>query len=118
MVEVTIPPIGGGGDSSDGQNKSYSAKLKLNIQRSERLNRKVLEITLETDKGAKLDIEDKDVAKLASRLGIDVKTQDIQEKLSFGLRMESLLTGSVRMRSSECPKVSELATSDPWTEKK
>ena len=35
----------------------------MNVRKSERLNRKVLEITLEADKGVKMNIEDKDVAK-------------------------------------------------------
>ena len=54
---------------------SYSDMLKLNVRKSERLNRKVLEVTLETDKGIKLEIDDKDVAKLASKLGIDSSSQ-------------------------------------------
>ena len=61
-----IPPDRGGGHS-------YSDKLKLNVKKSERLKRKVLEVTLETEKDVVLKIEDKDVAKLATRLGIDIK---------------------------------------------
>ena len=83
MVTPAIPPAvgdgdvppGGGGQPPGAPQNSYSDKLKMNVRRSEKLNRKVLEITLETDKGVKLNIEDKDVAKLAARLGIDIKSQ-------------------------------------------
>ena len=71
-----IPPHGVGGDHPNGNvTKSYSDKLKMNVRKSERLNRKVLEITLEVERGTKMNIEDQDVAKLASRLGIDIKSQ-------------------------------------------
>ena len=51
---------------------SYSDKMKLNLKRSERLKRKVLEITVESQGNFK--IEDEDVAKLITRLGIDQKS--------------------------------------------
>ena len=53
----------------------YSEKLKVNIVRSERLKRKVLEITLEHESEVIVKIEENDVAKLISRLGIDLKSQ-------------------------------------------
>ena len=49
-----------------------SYKMKLNLKRSERLKRKVLEITIESQGNFK--IEDEDVAKLITRLGIDQKS--------------------------------------------
>ena len=53
---------------------SYSDKIKMNLRKSERLKRKVLEITLENESDGSLNIEEKDVAKLVSRLGIDLKS--------------------------------------------
>ena len=55
------------------QQTSYSDKLKMNVKKSERLSRKVLEITLEKEKRESfVKVEDADVAKLAARLGIDI----------------------------------------------
>ena len=54
---------------------SYSDKIKMNLRKCERLKRKVLEITLEHDSEVSVKIEEKDVAKLVSRLGIDLKSQ-------------------------------------------
>ena len=51
---------------------SYSDRLKMNVKKSERLSRKVLEITLEVDDKVQLKMEDKDAAKVASRIGIDL----------------------------------------------
>ena len=57
----------------DRQQTSYSDKLKMNVKKSERLSRKVLEITLEKEKRESfVKVENADVAKLASRLGIDL----------------------------------------------
>ena len=72
------PDDSGGGHhhhAATQQPHSYSDKLKLNLRKSERLKRKVLEVTLETEKGVNLNIEDKDIAKLASRIGIDIRSQ-------------------------------------------
>ena len=51
---------------------SYSDKIKVNLKRSERLKRNVLEISVESQGYFKL--EEDDVAKLMTRLGIDLKT--------------------------------------------
>ena len=51
---------------------TYSDKMKLNLKRSERLKRKVLEITVESQGNFKINEED--VAKLMTRLGIDQRT--------------------------------------------
>ena len=53
---------------------SYSDKIKMNLRKCERLKRKVLEISLENESDGNVNIEEKDVAKLVSRLGIDLKS--------------------------------------------
>ena len=52
-------------------NQSYSDKIKVNLKRSERLKRKVLEISVESQGYFKL--EEDDVAKLMTRLGINLQ---------------------------------------------
>ena len=54
---------------------SYSDKIKMNLRKCERLKRKLLEITLEHESEGSVKIEEKDVAKLVSRLGIDLQSQ-------------------------------------------
>ena len=54
---------------------SYSAKLKVNVNRNERLKRNVLEINLDIDQGSSPNIENEIVARLLGRLGIDLTTQ-------------------------------------------
>ena len=51
---------------------SYCDKIKMNLRRSDRLKRKVLEISVEGQRN--FNIEEQDVAKLASRLGIDLNS--------------------------------------------
>ena len=48
----------------------YSDKIKLNVKRSERLKRNVLEIGIESI--GEIKLEDEDVSKLLSRIGIDL----------------------------------------------
>ena len=50
---------------------SYSDRTKMNVRRTERLKRKVLEITLESDDDSYVKVEESDVARLVTRLGID-----------------------------------------------
>ena len=70
---TTITPNGLPQPPGTAQNYvSYSDKMKLNLKRSERLKRKVLVITVESQGNFK--IEDEDVAKLITRLGIDQKS--------------------------------------------
>ena len=52
------------------QRPLYSQQLKIRIQKSERLNRNVLEINLEKEKSAEA-IEDEVIAKLLERVGIN-----------------------------------------------
>ena len=70
----TVPPgVTPPGPSAPAQMlMSYSDKMKLNLKRSERLKRKVLEINVESQGNFKL--EEEDVAKLMTRLGIDPKS--------------------------------------------
>ena len=89
MGSTTIPPDGGGflqqgGTQSVGEVKntavdkpatSYSDKLKVNVRKEERLKRKVLEIHLENDTKGNMNLDNETVAKLCSKIGIDVKTQ-------------------------------------------
>ena len=50
---------------------SYSDRLKVNVSRSEKLKRNVLEIFLDVDEGIKLRLEKEDVHKTLARIGID-----------------------------------------------
>ena len=59
-------------DHDPGPKSSYSDRLKMNVKKSERLSRKVLEITLEVDEHVQLKLEDQDVARLATRIGLDI----------------------------------------------
>ena len=62
-----VPPAGGEGAAAP----SYSDKLKMNVKRAERFKRNVLEITLESDPGVKVEIDPGTTAKLLTRLGIE-----------------------------------------------
>ena len=68
LSEMPQPP----GQVQTGTPMSYSDKMKLNLKSSERLKRKVLEITVESQGNFKIDEED--VAKLMTRLGIDQRS--------------------------------------------
>ena len=57
---------------------SYSDRLKTNIKKSERLKRNVLEINLEEDGGKRIFIAKETIAKLLSKIGIDIKTSVIE----------------------------------------
>ena len=67
----TVPPgVTPPGPSAPAQMlMSYSDKMKLNLKRSELLKRKLLEITVASKGNFKL--EEEDVAKLMTRLGVD-----------------------------------------------
>ena len=55
---------------------SYVDKLKVNVNRFERLTRNVLEINLEKDSSVTfINLEAETVAKVLSNLGVDIKTQ-------------------------------------------
>ena len=97
MAKIGEPPPGGGGatasasegiiiNSSGSQPTAtetlYSEKLKVNVMRSERLKRNVLEINLLTDEGIVPSIEICTVAKLLSKLGIDKTSQIVGYQLS------------------------------------
>ena len=92
MAEALPPPDieGGGGvqslvqgkdvhdglvNSQGGKSLSYSDKLKVNVQREERLKRDVLEIHLESDTRTNMSLDDEVVANLCGRIGIDLKSQ-------------------------------------------
>ena len=74
MPPPSAPPGQSSGSNSSGGPASstalYSEKIKLNVKRSERLKRNVLEIGIETNGEFKL--VESDVAKLISRIGIDL----------------------------------------------
>ena len=53
----------------------YSERLKVNVVRSERLKRKVLEVSLESDERARINLDKDTIAKLIAKLGIDIKSQ-------------------------------------------
>ena len=53
----------------------YSDKLKVNIVRSERLRRKVLEIQLESDQGVRVQLDSETVSSLITKIGINIATQ-------------------------------------------
>ena len=57
------------------QQPSYSDKIKVNVIKSERLKRKVLEINLVTEEGTNPYIDKETLAKLLAKVGIDKKTQ-------------------------------------------
>ena len=61
-----------GGHLGQTNNISYSDRLKMNVKKSERLSRKVLEVTLEVDNHVQVKVEEKDAAKVAARIGIDL----------------------------------------------
>ena len=74
-------PGGGGGggeaphvrdqESGGGSKTPYADKLKMNVRRAERFQRNVLEITLETDPGVKVEVDPNTVVKLLNKLGIN-----------------------------------------------
>ena len=66
------PPKVQGTPLGQTNNTSYSDRLKMNVKKSERLSRKVLEITLDVDNQTQVKVEDKDAAKVAARIGIDL----------------------------------------------
>ena len=53
----------------------YSEKLKVNIVRSERLKRKVLEVQLESDRGVRVQLDKETIGSLIAKIGIDIATQ-------------------------------------------
>ena len=53
----------------------YSEKLKVNVVRSERLKRKVLEINLESDERTRIILDKDTIAQLIAKVGIDIKSQ-------------------------------------------
>ena len=56
---------------------SYSDRLKVNVNRNERLKCNVLEINLDFDKGVTVKMETEIVAKLLTRMGIN-KDADVE----------------------------------------
>ena len=70
MTEPPWPPLGGTENPGTQQKPLYSEQLKTRIQRSERLNRNVLEINLESERRAE-DIDDNVIATLFNNVGID-----------------------------------------------
>ena len=68
LSELPQPP----GQAQTGTPMSYSDKMKLNLKSSERLKRKVLEITVDSQGNFKID--EVDVAKLMTQLGIDQRS--------------------------------------------
>ena len=56
-------------------NTSYSDRVKMRVQKSERLKRNVLEINLECIPPAKTKVDKETAAKLISKIGIDIKSQ-------------------------------------------
>ena len=85
--EDSIQPTGGriinsGGSQPSVSNSLYSDRLKVNVVRSERLKRNVLEIHLVTDEGVGPNIELSTVAKLLTKLGIDRSSQIMGYQLS------------------------------------
>ena len=67
--ELPQPP---GQHSANAAHVSYSDKIKMNLRSSNRLKRKVLEMSIEGEGNIK--VEENYVAKLTSRLGIDPKS--------------------------------------------
>ena len=69
----------GSQETSSAQNSgssSYVDKLKVNVNRFERLTRNVLEINLEKDSSVTfINLEAETVAKVLSNLGVDIQTQ-------------------------------------------
>jgi hypothetical protein len=62
--------------SAQNSGSSYVDKLKVNVNRFERLTRNVLEINLEKDSSVTfINLEPETVAKVLSNLGVDIKTQ-------------------------------------------
>ena len=66
---------GEGAAKANQVNSSYSDRVKMRIQKSERLKRNVLEINLECLPPAHGKVDKEVVAKLFSRIGIDIKSQ-------------------------------------------
>ena len=62
-------------DPPPGGESLYSNKLKVNIARSERLKRKVLEIQLESDRDVRANLEKGTISNLIAKIGIDMTTQ-------------------------------------------
>ena len=77
MTEPPWPPLGGTENPGTQQKPLYSEQLKTRIQRSERLNRNVLEINLESERRAE-DIDDNVIATLFNNVGIDRSRHEIE----------------------------------------
>ena len=60
------------GGRGDGQGKTFAEKLKEGINREERLTRNVLEINLEDDYGARINVGKDTIAKLFNTIGIRI----------------------------------------------
>ena len=86
MAGKEPPPGGGsllsGASKQPAAEKLYSDKVKVNVVRSERLNRKVLEIHLITDDGVGPNVDLETVAKLFSKIGIDRSSQMMGYQIS------------------------------------
>ena len=67
-------PQGGQGDHHQPK-PTYSSKLKLNVNRCERLKCNVLEIRIESDSHRYANLDSDTIAKLIAKLGIDIQTQ-------------------------------------------
>ena len=61
-------------DPPPGSERLYSDKLKVNIVRSERLKRNVLEIQLESDQGVSAHLDKDTISSLIGEIGIDIAT--------------------------------------------
>ena len=68
---VPVHPPHGDGQVDASSTISYSDRLMMNVKRTERLKRKVLEITLEVDNQVQVRVERSDAAKVATRIGLD-----------------------------------------------
>ena len=72
-ANVQPPPGGGGGKSEGGPGRSYSEKLKTNVNYNQRLKRNVLEISLErTEKDANLNVGEECMERVMTSIGIDI----------------------------------------------
>ena len=65
-------------ESDDAANNkpSYANRLKSNVNYNQRLQRNILEITLErVDKSVEIEIDDKEIERILRTLGIDIRSQ-------------------------------------------
>ena len=91
---------------------SYSDKLKVNVNRCERLKRNVLEISLDVEQGLKMKVEESDVAKTLAKIGIDIGSdmEGCQICPGFSRKIFVWLKPSCNIQrfcKDECYKVSE-----------